>query len=161
MEGLWGICTRIVEQSMTASAEVLRNPVSIFNNGLCSVKNVMWMITNDNFIRLDNGQCLGWRESKNKPYQWIHYNETLLRAKNFGCGLVHLGKYIINSSIYGSKLYLMPRVLFFRIELRIVRWNLQPKLSRMDINRTRTLLLFHGYRSIVRHVRSWRLCFHH
>ncbi len=40
----------------------------------------------------DNGICLGWRESKNKPYQWIHYNEALLRARNFGCGLVHLGQ---------------------------------------------------------------------
>lgn len=40
---------------------------------------------------LDNDKCLGWRE-KNKPYQWLNYNESLLRAKNFGCGLVHLGK---------------------------------------------------------------------
>lgn len=39
----------------------------------------------------DNGPCLGWRESPNKPYQWLHYNETLLRAKNFGSGLVALG----------------------------------------------------------------------
>ena len=34
---------------------------------------------------------MGWRESRNKPYQWLHYNEALLRAQNFGCGLVHLG----------------------------------------------------------------------
>jgi long-chain acyl-CoA synthetase len=39
----------------------------------------------------DNGPCLGWRESPNKPYQWLHYNEALLRAKNFGSGLVALG----------------------------------------------------------------------
>ncbi|XP_021955219.1 long-chain-fatty-acid--CoA ligase 1 isoform X2 [Folsomia candida] len=39
----------------------------------------------------NNGICLGWRETKNKPYQWLHYNEALLRAKNFGCGLVHMG----------------------------------------------------------------------
>lgn len=39
----------------------------------------------------DNGPCLGWRDGPNKPYQWIHYNETLLRAKNFGSGLVSLG----------------------------------------------------------------------
>ncbi|PSN48363.1 Long-chain-fatty-acid--CoA ligase 6 [Blattella germanica] len=39
----------------------------------------------------NNGPCLGWRESPNKPYQWLHYNETLLRAKNFGSGLVALG----------------------------------------------------------------------
>jgi len=34
---------------------------------------------------------LGWRDGPNKPYQWLHYNETLLRAKNFGSGLVSLG----------------------------------------------------------------------
>jgi len=39
----------------------------------------------------DNGPCLGWRESPSKPYQWLHYNEALLRAKNFGSGLVALG----------------------------------------------------------------------
>ncbi|XP_065163233.1 long-chain-fatty-acid--CoA ligase 5 isoform X2 [Atheta coriaria] len=39
----------------------------------------------------NNGPCLGYRESYSKPYQWIHYNETLLRAKNFGSGLVSLG----------------------------------------------------------------------
>ncbi|KAI4478068.1 hypothetical protein M0804_012259 [Polistes exclamans] len=39
----------------------------------------------------NNGPCLGWRDGPNKPYQWIHYNETLLRAKNFGSGLVSLG----------------------------------------------------------------------
>ncbi|XP_017780767.1 PREDICTED: long-chain-fatty-acid--CoA ligase 5 isoform X2 [Nicrophorus vespilloides] len=39
----------------------------------------------------NNGRCLGWRESFNKPYQWIHYNETLLRAKNVGSGMVAMG----------------------------------------------------------------------
>ncbi|XP_063244280.1 long-chain-fatty-acid--CoA ligase 6 isoform X2 [Bacillus rossius redtenbacheri] len=39
----------------------------------------------------NNGPCLGWRESPARPYQWLHYNETLLRAKNFGSGLVDLG----------------------------------------------------------------------
>ncbi|XP_043522529.1 long-chain-fatty-acid--CoA ligase 1 isoform X2 [Frieseomelitta varia] len=39
----------------------------------------------------NNGPCLGWRDGPNKPYQWLHYNETLLRAKNFGSGLVSLG----------------------------------------------------------------------
>jgi long-chain acyl-CoA synthetase len=34
---------------------------------------------------------LGWRETPTKPYQWVHYNEALLRAKNFGSGLVALG----------------------------------------------------------------------
>lgn len=40
---------------------------------------------------LDNGKCLGWRENISKPFQWIHYNETLLRARNFGSGLLGLG----------------------------------------------------------------------
>ncbi|XP_059476454.1 long-chain-fatty-acid--CoA ligase 5 isoform X2 [Neocloeon triangulifer] len=39
----------------------------------------------------NNGPCLGWRETPTKPYQWLHYNEALLRAKNFGSGLVALG----------------------------------------------------------------------
>lgn len=39
----------------------------------------------------NNGPCLGWREGPNKPYQWLNYNEALLRAKNFGSGLVALG----------------------------------------------------------------------
>ncbi|XP_025836031.1 long-chain-fatty-acid--CoA ligase 5 isoform X2 [Agrilus planipennis] len=39
----------------------------------------------------NNGPCLGWRESYNKPYQWLNYNEALLRAKNFGSGLVANG----------------------------------------------------------------------
>lgn len=34
---------------------------------------------------------MGWRESYNKPYQWLNYNETLLRAKNFGSGLIEVG----------------------------------------------------------------------
>lgn len=40
---------------------------------------------------LDNGNCLGWREGPNKPYVWQNYNETLLRAKNFGSGLICQG----------------------------------------------------------------------
>lgn len=39
----------------------------------------------------NNGPCLGWHENKNKPYQWLHYNESLLRAKNFGSGLLVSG----------------------------------------------------------------------
>lgn len=44
-----------------------------------------------NCVFLDNGKCLGWRENISKPFQWIHYNETLLRARNFGSGLMGLG----------------------------------------------------------------------
>ncbi|CAH0564044.1 unnamed protein product [Brassicogethes aeneus] len=39
----------------------------------------------------NNGQCLGWRESYSKPYQWLNFNEALLRAKNLGSGLVSQG----------------------------------------------------------------------
>ncbi|XP_072395967.1 long-chain-fatty-acid--CoA ligase 5 isoform X3 [Diabrotica undecimpunctata] len=39
----------------------------------------------------NNGPSLGWRESYSKPYQWLSYNEALLRAKNFGSGLVASG----------------------------------------------------------------------
>lgn len=42
-------------------------------------------------ILSDNGNCLGWREGPNKPYVWQNYNETLLRAKNFGSGLICQG----------------------------------------------------------------------
>ena len=37
------------------------------------------------------GFCLGWRNTQILPYQWLTYNEVLLRAQNFGCGLLNLG----------------------------------------------------------------------
>lgn len=66
----------------------------------------------------NNGPCLGWRDSLTSPYQvsanasvrfphferifidfpfsfaelqWMNFNETLLKAKNFGSGLITLG----------------------------------------------------------------------
>ena len=39
----------------------------------------------------NGGICLGWRNSHGHPYQWLTYNEVLLRAKNFGCGLLSMG----------------------------------------------------------------------
>lgn len=39
----------------------------------------------------NNGPCLGWRDSLTSPYQWMNFNEALLRAKNFGSGLIALG----------------------------------------------------------------------
>jgi len=39
----------------------------------------------------NNGPCLGWHDSPTAPYQWMTYNEALLRAKNFGAGLIALG----------------------------------------------------------------------
>ena len=38
-----------------------------------------------------NGPCLGFRRGPTKPYEWISYNETRDRIKNFGAGLVKLG----------------------------------------------------------------------
>ena len=38
----------------------------------------------------NNGNCLGWRDDYG-TYVWLSYNETLLRAKNFGAGLVASG----------------------------------------------------------------------
>ncbi|XP_058810424.1 long-chain-fatty-acid--CoA ligase 5 [Phymastichus coffea] len=39
----------------------------------------------------NNGPCLGWRIGTGKLYQWLNYNETLLRARNFGAGLISVG----------------------------------------------------------------------
>ena len=39
----------------------------------------------------DNGACLGWRDAEG-PYQWLHYNEALLRARNFAAGLIASGE---------------------------------------------------------------------
>jgi len=37
------------------------------------------------------GLCLGWRNSGLLPFQWLTYNEVLLRAQNFGSGLISMG----------------------------------------------------------------------
>ncbi|XP_055592368.1 long-chain-fatty-acid--CoA ligase 1 isoform X2 [Uranotaenia lowii] len=42
-------------------------------------------------IESNNGPCLGWRDNSHSPYQWMNFNEALLRAKNFGSGLIALG----------------------------------------------------------------------
>ncbi|KAK2726075.1 long-chain-fatty-acid--CoA ligase 1-like isoform X3 [Artemia franciscana] len=49
----------------------------------------------------NNGNMLGWRDSKDSPYQWMRYNEALLRAKNFGSGLVNLGLRPGSSTLVG------------------------------------------------------------
>ncbi|XP_044252556.1 long-chain-fatty-acid--CoA ligase 5 isoform X2 [Tribolium madens] len=49
----------------------------------------------------NNGPCLGWRESYVKPYQWLNYNEALLRARNFGAGMVAQGLSPGTSTIIG------------------------------------------------------------
>ena len=39
----------------------------------------------------NGGLCLGWRTSQVLPYQWMTYSEVLLRAQNFGSGLIKMG----------------------------------------------------------------------
>ena len=39
----------------------------------------------------EGGPCLGWRNTQLLPFQWLTYNETMLRAHNFGSGLLSLG----------------------------------------------------------------------
>lgn len=39
----------------------------------------------------NGGLCLGWRNSLFLPYQWLTYEEVLLRAQNFGSGLISMG----------------------------------------------------------------------
>lgn len=38
-----------------------------------------------------NGQCLGYRNSISRPYNWFRYSEVLTKIKNFGSGLILLG----------------------------------------------------------------------
>ena len=48
-------------------------------------------IKSDYLSAPDNGACLGWRDGEG-PYQWLHYNESLLRARNFAAGLISTGE---------------------------------------------------------------------
>lgn len=43
------------------------------------------------FCLADDGNCLGWRDGPHQQYQWLTYNTALLRAHNFGSGLVAIG----------------------------------------------------------------------
>ena len=49
----------------------------------------------------EGGPCLGWRNTQLLPFQWLTYNETMLRAHNFGSGLLSLGLSPGNSSRLG------------------------------------------------------------
>jgi len=49
----------------------------------------------------NNGPCLGWREGSNKQYTWMRYEEALLRAQNFGSGLVSLGLQAGSNTLVG------------------------------------------------------------
>uniref|UniRef100_A0A1X7TMP3 long-chain-fatty-acid--CoA ligase n=1 Tax=Amphimedon queenslandica TaxID=400682 RepID=A0A1X7TMP3_AMPQE len=39
----------------------------------------------------NDGHCLGWRETKTSPYQWLKYSEVEERFMNFGSGLSKIG----------------------------------------------------------------------
>ena len=39
----------------------------------------------------NGGICLGWRKTPSLPYQWATYEEVIVRAKNFGSGLISMG----------------------------------------------------------------------
>ncbi|XP_003390218.1 PREDICTED: long-chain-fatty-acid--CoA ligase 5-like [Amphimedon queenslandica] len=39
----------------------------------------------------NDGNCLGWREDSNSPYQWISYSKVEERFMNFGSGLSKIG----------------------------------------------------------------------
>ncbi|XP_019856159.1 PREDICTED: long-chain-fatty-acid--CoA ligase 1-like [Amphimedon queenslandica] len=39
----------------------------------------------------NDGHCLGWRETKTSPYQWLTYSEVEERFMNFGSGLSKIG----------------------------------------------------------------------
>lgn len=39
----------------------------------------------------NGGLCLGWRTLPSLPYQWSTYEEVIVRAKNFGSGLICMG----------------------------------------------------------------------
>ena len=49
----------------------------------------------------EGGPCLGWRNTQLLPFQWLTYNETMLRAHNFGSGLLSLGLSPGNSTRLG------------------------------------------------------------
>lgn len=72
-------------ETFRKGAKISSNYIFIFVKHKCYTKNVLIVCE-----FLDNGKCLGWRENISKPFQWIHYNETLLRARNFGSGILGL-----------------------------------------------------------------------
>ena len=49
----------------------------------------------------EGAPCLGWRNTQLVPFQWLTYNETMLRAHNFGSGLLSLGLSQANTTRVG------------------------------------------------------------
>lgn len=39
----------------------------------------------------NNGEAYGWKPSPSEPFQWISYNDVLVRAANVGAGLIAKG----------------------------------------------------------------------
>lgn len=62
----------------------------------------------------NNGPCYGWKPSPNEPYQWISYNDVLVKAANFGAGLISKGQKPENTTNIG--LYSQNRVEYGIIE---------------------------------------------
>lgn len=129
----------------------------MINEDYNNTYNVKWQYVNH---IADNGNCLGWREGPNKPYVWQTYNETLLRAKNFGSGLVCQGLIPGQSTFVGKFLTNFREQTtqkdFPYIKTICISRYIFTELPRMGNDRTSCLLLFNGHRSAVRY--SWCKC---
>ncbi|KAJ8318094.1 hypothetical protein KUTeg_003185 [Tegillarca granosa] len=62
----------------------------------------------------NNGPCYGWKPSPDEPYKWISYNDVLVKAANFGAGLISKGQKPVNTTNIG--LYSQNRVEYGIIE---------------------------------------------
>lgn len=49
----------------------------------------------------NNGDCLGYRPSKDEPYKWLSYREVLDRSQQLASGLLHLGAVAKNDQFIG------------------------------------------------------------
>ncbi|KAK3090796.1 hypothetical protein FSP39_014728 [Pinctada imbricata] len=49
----------------------------------------------------NNGPCYGWKPSAKEPYQWISYNDVLVKAANIGAGLIASGHKPVNTTNIG------------------------------------------------------------
>jgi long-chain acyl-CoA synthetase len=49
----------------------------------------------------NNGDCLGYRPSKDEPYKWLSYREVLDRSQQLASGLMQLGAKFVNDQFIG------------------------------------------------------------
>ncbi|KAJ6646307.1 Long-chain-fatty-acid--CoA ligase 6, partial [Pseudolycoriella hygida] len=101
-------CTTVepirVPIDMSKQSEIMRGPEQIhvskfykeskngkFVNYISEDAQTLYETFRKGAYESNNGPCLGWRESLSSPYSWMNFNETLLRAKNFGSGLIEIG----------------------------------------------------------------------